>query len=305
MGIEVTGKDVFPIVGELNTRIISESSIRTGLLPEIETAIVEPTDGLPKRPPLLCPGCPHTGIYFTLNNMGQRNKLVDPDIDSTQEPKIVVTGDIGCYTLGAYPPLSVLDTTTDMGAGIGQAIGMTKAGLQNKVVAIIGDSTFLHSGMTGLLDAVYNAAPITVIILDNRTTAMTGHQEHPGTGITAQGRETIAADLELVCRGLGVKDVKTIDAFDIKALRNGLRDSLNRDEVSVIITRGACAVKIKTRSNPRQVDTEKCVDCGLCLRLGCSAIQRQNGKIFIEPSLCAGDICGLCEQLCPQEAISA
>ncbi len=305
MGVEVTGKDVFPIVGELNTRIISESSIRAGLLPEIETAIVEPTDGLPKRPPLLCPGCPHTGIYFTLNNMGQRNKLVDPDIDSTQEPKIVVTGDIGCYTLGAYPPLSVLDTTTDMGAGIGQAIGMTKAGLQNKVVAIIGDSTFLHSGMTGLLDAVYNAAPITVIILDNRTTAMTGHQEHPGTGITAQGRETIAADLEALCRGLGVKDVKTIDAFDIKALRNGLRDSLNRDEVSVIITRGACAVKIKTRSNPRQVDTEKCVDCGLCLRLGCSAIQRQNGKIFIEPSLCAGDICGLCEQLCPQEAISA
>ena len=181
---------------------------------------------------------------------------------------------------------------------------MTKAGLQNKVVAVIGDSTFLHSGMTGLLDAVYNAAPITVIILDNRTTAMTGHQEHPGTGVTAQGKETTATDLEALCRGLGVKDVKSIDAFDIKALRNGLRDSLNRDEVSVIITRGACAVKIKTRSNPRKVDTEKCVDCGQCLRLGCSAIQRKDGKIFIEPSLCAGDICGLCQQLCPQQAIS-
>jgi indolepyruvate ferredoxin oxidoreductase alpha subunit len=303
LGIEVTGKEFIPLVGELNTRIVTESSIGAGLLPASEEEYLEPAEGLPKRPPLLCPGCPHSGIYFVLNNLGQRSKLVDPKNEGPQEPKITITGDIGCYTLGALPPLNVLDTTACMGAGIGQALGMEKAGIKNKVIAVIGDSTFMHSGITGLIDAVYNKGHITILILDNRTTAMTGHQEHPGTGISAQGEETFAVDIESLARGIGVKDIKVIDAFDIKALQNGIKESLDRPEVSVIIVRGACAMRVRQRTNPRVVNVDKCTQCGYCLRLGCPAIQSKDGQVFIEPTLCAGDICGICEQLCPQKAI--
>jgi indolepyruvate ferredoxin oxidoreductase alpha subunit len=303
LGIEVTGKEFIPLVGELNTRIVAESSLGAGLLSDSEkTELLEPASNLPRRPPLLCPGCPHTGIYFTLNTIGKRSKL--PEVKEPVEPELIVTGDIGCYALGAYPPLTVLDTTACMGAGIGQALGMEKAGVKSKVVAVIGDSTFLHSGITGLVNAVYNEGHITIIILDNRTTAMTGHQEHPGTGITAQGQETYAVDIESLCRGIGVKDIKVINAFDLKALRAGLRDSLDRPEVSVIIVRGACAMQVRKRENPRKVDIEKCNQCGICLRLGCPAIQSADGRVIIEPSLCAGDICTICEQLCPQKAIS-
>ncbi len=302
MGIHVTGKEFIPAVGELNTRIVTESSDEAGLLPDSEKDdILPPAEGLPRRPPLLCPGCPHTGIYFTLSNLGQRSKLVGSK--EPQEPKLIVTGDIGCYTLGAYPPLSVLDTTACMGAGIGQALGMEKSGVKSKVVAIIGDSTFMHSGITGLVDAVYNDGHITIIILDNRTTAMTGHQEHPGTGVSAQGEETYAVDIENLARGIGVKDIKVIDAFDTKALRDGVKDSLDRPEVSVIIVRGACVMRVRKRENPRKVDVEKCNQCNYCLRLGCPAIQSVDGQVFIEPTLCAGDICGVCEQICPQQAI--
>jgi indolepyruvate ferredoxin oxidoreductase alpha subunit len=304
MGIKVSGKEFIPLVGELNTRIVTESSIGAGLLPESEKAnILPPAEGLARRPPLLCPGCPHTGIYSVLNSIGQRSKLLESK--EPQEPKLIITGDIGCYTLGAYPPLNALDTTACMGAGIGQALGMEKAGVKSKIVAVIGDSTFLHSGITGLVDAVYNDGHITILILDNRTTAMTGHQEHPGTGISAQGKETYAVDIESLCRGIGVKDLKVINAFDLKALRAGVRDSLKRPEVSVIIVRGACAMQVRKRANPRKVDTEKCNQCGICLRLGCAAIQSADGQVFIEPTLCAGDICTICEQLCPQKAISA
>ena len=304
MGVKVTGKEFIPLVGELNTRIVTESSIGAGLLPESEKDnILSPAEGLARRPPLLCPGCPHTGIYFTLNSIGQRSKLLEAK--EPQEPKLIVTGDIGCYTLGAYPPLNVLDTTACMGAGIGQALGMEKAGVKSKIVAVIGDSTFMHSGITGLVDAVYNEGHITILILDNRTTAMTGHQEHPATGISAQGKETYAVDIESLCRGIGVKDLKVINAFDLKALRAGVRDSLERPEVSVIIVRGSCAMQVRKRENPRKVDTEKCNQCGVCLRLGCPAIQSADGQGFIEPTLCAGDICTICEQLCPQKAISA
>jgi len=306
MGIEVTGKEFIPLVGELNTRIVAESSVGAGLLPESEKDnVLPPAQGLPRRPPLLCPGCPHTGIYFVLNTIGQRSRLLEPKNNEPQEPKLIITGDIGCYTLGAYPPLNVLDTTACMGAGIGQALGMERAGIKSKVVAVIGDSTFMHSGITGLVDAVYNNGHITILILDNRTTAMTGHQEHPGTGISAQGQETFAVDIESLCRGIGVKDVKVINAFDLKALRAGVRDSLDRPEVSVIIVRGSCAMQVRKRANLRKVDIEKCDQCGVCLRLGCPAIQSTDGQVFIEPTLCAGDICTICEQLCPQKAISA
>jgi indolepyruvate ferredoxin oxidoreductase alpha subunit len=303
MGIEVTGKELIPSIGELNTRIVAEGSAGIGLLPDSEKdELIPEAEGLPRRPPLLCPGCPHTGIFFILNTLGQRSKLPGT---TDQQPKLIVTGDIGCYTLGAYPPLNVLDTTACMGAGIGQALGMEKAGVDNKVVAIIGDSTFMHSGITGLVDAVYNDGHITIIILDNSTTAMTGHQEHPGTGVTAQGEPTVAVDIESLARGIGVKDIKVINAFDTKALRDGVQDSLEREEVSVVIVRGSCAMRVRERENPRQIDVEKCTQCNLCLRLGCPAIQSADGQVFIEPTLCAGDICGICEQLCPQKAISA
>jgi indolepyruvate ferredoxin oxidoreductase alpha subunit len=304
MGIEVTGKEFIPLVGELNARIVVESSVGAGLLPASETDnALPPAPGLPRRPPLLCPGCPHTGIYFVLNTLGQRSRLLASK--EPQEPKLIVTGDIGCYTLGALPPLNVLDTTACMGAGIGQALGMERAHVKSKVVAVIGDSTFMHSGITGLVDAVYNNGHITILILDNRTTAMTGHQEHPGTGISAQGQETSAVDIESLCRGIGVRDIKVIDAFDVKALRAGVRDSLDRPEVSVIIVRGSCAMLVRKRANPRKVDIEKCDRCDVCLRLGCPAIQSVDGKVFIEPTLCAGDTCTVCEQLCPQKAIAA
>ncbi len=303
MGIAVSGKEFIPLVGELNTRIVAESSVGAGLLPESELDRLSPAAGLPRRPPLLCPGCPHTGIFFILNTLGQRSGLLEKD-KGPQEPKLIVTGDIGCYTLGALPPLNAIDTTACMGAGIGQALGMEKAGVGAPVVAVIGDSTFLHSGITGLVNAVYNQGHITVLILDNRTTAMTGHQEHPGTGVSARGEPTVAVDIEALVRGIGVKDVKVIDAFDVKALRAGLRDSLGRPEISVIIVRGTCAVQARQRANPRRVDMEKCNQCGVCLRLGCSAIQADEGRLFIDAALCAGDCCTICEQLCPKKAIS-
>jgi indolepyruvate ferredoxin oxidoreductase alpha subunit len=303
MGIKVRGKNFIPLVGELNNRIVTESAISAGLLPESEKpVIIEPAAGLPRRPPLLCPGCPHAGIYFTLSTLGQRAKLVEAK--EPTEPKLIITGDIGCYTLGAYPPHSVLDTTACMGAGIGQAVGMEKAGVKSKIAAVIGDSTFMHSGITGLVNAVYNDSHITILILDNHTTAMTGHQEHPGTGISAQGEPTASVDIESLCRGIGVKDLKVVNAFDIKALRDAVKDSLDQPVLSVVIVRGACAMQVKKRANPRKIDLEKCVTCGYCLRLGCPAIQKIGDKMYIEPTLCIGDACGNCQQLCPQKAIS-
>ncbi len=302
MGIPVTGKEFIPVVGELNTRVVEEAARRAGLLEGEPREFAAPAAGLPKRPPLLCPGCPHTGVYFTLNTLGQRGKLLEAQ--GPTEPEIVIAGDIGCYTLGAYPPLNVLDTTACMGAGIGQAQGIEKAGVRSKVVAVIGDSTFMHAGTASLISAVYNQSHITVVVLDNHTTAMTGHQEHPGTGLTIRGEPAQVVDIESVVRGIGVKDVKVIDAFDTKALRTGLRDSINKDEISVVIVRGACAVRVRTRTGQRVIDSDKCNRCGVCLRLGCPAIQDDNGRLYIDATLCAGDNCGLCEQLCPQKAIS-
>ncbi|GAG12727.1 unnamed protein product, partial [marine sediment metagenome] len=249
MGIEVTGKEFIPRVGELNQRIVEEGGHRAGLLPapslgQAKDVVPE----LPGRPPTLCPGCPHTGIFFVLSTMGQRSKLLDSGGKAQKELKLIITGDIGCYTLATYPPLRAIDTTACMGASIGKALGMEKAGVGSKVVAVIGDSTFLHSGITGVVDAVYNEAQITIIILDNGTTAMTGHQDHPGTGISAQGKKTKAVELEQLVRGIGVEDVKVVDAFDMKALRTSVRSSINSPELSVIIVRGTCPMRVRTRS---------------------------------------------------------
>ena len=304
MGIGVVGKDFIPRVGELNPTIVEEAGYRAGLLPKPqEIKDVESPQGLPGRPPLLCPGCPHSGMFFVLSTTGQRAKFLDPNNKTEGKPSLIITGDIGCYTLATYPPLSAMDTTACMGASIGEAMGMEKANVGSKVVAVIGDSTFLHSGITGVVNAIYNGSEITIVILDNGTTAMTGHQDHPGTGVSAQGKKTRAVDIERLVKGIGVDDVKVVDAFNMKALRAALRGSMDKPELSVIIVRGACAVRIKARSEPRAVDIEKCDDCGTCLKIGCSAIQRKGEHIFIDTTLCAGTSCTICEQLCPKKAI--
>jgi indolepyruvate ferredoxin oxidoreductase alpha subunit len=304
MGIEVIGKEFIPRLGELNSLIVEEAGRRAGLLAETsQRQKVDLPQGLPGRPPVLCAGCPHAGIFFVLSTMGQRSKLLDSRGKAEKEGKLIITGDIGCYTLAAYPPLRAMDTTACMGAGIGQALGMEKAGIGSKVVAVIGDSTFLHSGITGVVDGVYNKAQVTIIILDNGTTAMTGHQNHPGTGISAQGKKTKAVELERLVRGIGVDDVKVVDAFNMKALRAAVRSSIDNPELSVIIVRGNCSVHLRRRSGVRAVDIEKCDDCETCLKIGCPAIQKLNEQVCIDATLCAGDACTICEQLCPQKAI--
>ena len=303
MGIKASGKEFIPRVGELNPTIIEKASYTAGLLSEITIQQIETVPNLPKRPPLLCPGCPHSGIFFVLSSLGKRLKLPGAKDKPTKGQTLTITGDIGCYTLGAYPPLSAMDTTACMGASIGQALGMEKAGINDKVIAVIGDSTFLHSGITPLVNAVYNEGQITVIILDNRTTAMTGHQEHPGTGISAQGKETKAVDLEHLARGVGVNNVRVVDAFNIKELRTVVRSSLNTPEVSVVIVRGACSVRLSGRSEARDIDTEKCNQCGICLVIGCPAIQSEDEQVYIDSALCAGDACTICQQICPRQAI--
>jgi len=304
MGIEVTGKEFIPRVGELNPDIIYEAGQKMGLIPDSPRRRIETAVELPRRPPLLCPGCPHTSIFFVLSSIGQRAKLAKAKDGKLSDSPLIITGDIGCYTLGTYPPLLAMDTCACMGASIGEAVGMEKAGINKKVVAVIGDSTFLHSGITGLVNGVYNNAHITLVILDNGTTAMTGHQEHPGTGISAQGKETRKVELEPLIRGCGVKNVQVIDAFDMKTLRRGVRSALESPELSVIIVRGDCAVRVPKRGEPRAIDMENCNLCGTCLLLGCSAIQKTDQQILIEPSLCVGDACAVCQQVCPKGAIA-
>ena len=303
MGIKVLGKQFIPRVGELNPDIIYEAGQKAGLLPDSPRRKIEAGVELPRRPPLLCPGCPHTGIFFVLSSIGQRAKLAKAKDKTLADSPLIITGDIGCYTLGTYPPLLAMDTCACMGASIGEALGMEKAGVGKKVVAVIGDSTFLHSGITGLVDGVYNNSQITLVILDNGTTAMTGHQEHPGTGISAQGKETRKVELEHLIRGIGVSDVSVVDAFNIKELRSSIRSALEKPELSVVIVRGACAVRVPKRSEPRAIDMERCNLCGTCLLLGCSAIQREDEQLYIEPSLCVGDTCMVCQQICPKQAI--
>ncbi|MDD4923540.1 MAG: indolepyruvate ferredoxin oxidoreductase subunit alpha [Dehalococcoidales bacterium] len=301
LGIEVTGKEFIPIIGELTPDVIEKAGRAMGLLSESLGCKKEyKMPKLPGRFPLLCPGCPHSGLFYTLGNIGQRSTIPGK---KQREPRLIISGDIGCYTLGALSPLNAIDTCGCMGASIGNAIGMQKAGASEKLVALIGDSTFLHSGITGLIDAVYNKAKFTLIILDNRTTGMTGHQEHPGTGKTAQGEDTYAVSLEEIVKACGITSLQVVNAWDARALKEALKSSLENDVLSVIISRGACAVAVRRGINPSKIDINKCTDCGLCLAIGCSAIQKDADKIVIDGSLCAGDNCRLCEQICPNKAI--
>ena len=314
LGIVVTGKEFIPIIGELNPEIVENGAIQAGILPaspKLSHQSRPPAPQLPPRPPLLCAGCPHIATEFALRRLGFYNPNLAKELPlerkipaQLKKNGLIVTSDIGCYTLGAYAPLFALDTCACMGASIGQALGLEKAGVPNKIVAVIGDSTFIHSGVTGLIDVVYNQGSTTVIILDNETTAMTGHQGHPGTGISAKGTKARAVKLEALAQGIGVNDVTVVDAFDLELIESTISRCVETDEPSVLIARGACPLRAKTSGTPFNVDSEKCNSCYACLRLGCPAISVSEDKAWIDAILCVGSGCGVCAQVCPQEAIS-
>ena len=277
-GIEVEGKNIFPRCGEFSANLI-----RRCILGKADTVAAAQ---VPARPPVLCAGCPHRGVFYVLSKL-----------------KLHVLGDIGCYTLGAVPPLGSMDAVVCMGASIGMSIGFDKADPEahKNSVAVIGDSTFIHSGITGLIDAVYNKAPVTVIILDNRTTGMTGHQNHPATGKTIKNEPTYELDLAEVCRAVGVPNVRTVDPGDLAELERAVKEELSKDEVSVIIAKKPCALLTKKLYNGFRVDEGKCKKCKACLKLGCPAIVNGKDGITIDVSLCTE--CGLCKGVCKFGAI--
>ncbi len=297
MGIPAKGKSIFPLIGELDPGVVRESAINAGLLPvSARPPLVQAESGtLPTRPPVLCPGCPHRSTFYILNKL-----------------KVPVNGDIGCYTLGLVPPLSAIHTCGCMGASIGVAHGALKAGSPERHVAVIGDSTFFHTGIPALINVVYNQSPVITVIMDNRITGMTGHQENPATGRTLQGKETTEIEFEPLVRALGVKHVKTVEAFQVEAIEKTLKEFIKLDEPSVLITREPCALLPEGRKRwvPLEVLGEKCNGCSLCFRIGCPAILKsdelderyQRPKALIDSGLCTG--CEICAQVCPREAIT-
>lgn len=276
IGIAVEGKSLFSPIGEFNQRIVREAF---GIpSPEVRADIE-----VPVRPPCMCAGCPHRGLYYAL-----------------VKNHVTVLGDIGCYTLGAAPPLSALDSTLCMGASVSGLHGFNKAGgrdAEKKTVCVIGDSTFMHSGVTGLVNIVYNATNSTVVILDNSITGMTGHQQNPTTGKNLRGDPAAKIDLETLCRAIGVRRVRVVDPYDLDACNTAICEELAAKEPSVIISRRPCALLKNVRhAPPIQIDPEKCRGCKRCMQLGCPAISMKNEKAVINDTLCVG--CGICSQLC-------
>ena len=276
-GIQVEGKNIFPLCGEFSAGLIRKCVLGAGQ--DAKPAAV------PARPPVLCAGCPHRGVFYVLSKL-----------------KLNVLGDIGCYTLGAVPPLGSMDAVVCMGASIGMAIGFDKADPEahRHSVAVIGDSTFIHSGITGLIDAVYNKSHITVVILDNRTTGMTGHQNHPATGKTIKNEPTYELDLAEVCRAVGVGSVRTVDPYDLPALEGALKAALSEEEVSVVIAKRPCVLLAKRLYKGFSVN-DKCKNCRACMKLGCPAIVKGEKGVSIDVSLCTE--CGLCRSVCKFGAI--
>ena len=281
LGIACTGKEMFTPLGEYN-----QTSIRKAFglpVPEHKNA-----PAVPVRPPIMCAGCPHRGLFFTLSKLG-----------------VTCLGDIGCYTLGSAPPLNALDSTLCMGASVSGLHGFNKAGgsdSEGKTVCVIGDSTFMHSGITGLVNIAYNASNSTVIILDNSITGMTGHQQNPTTGKNIKGEPALAVDLEALCRAIGIERVRVVDPYDLAACETAVREELAAEAPSVIISRRPCMLlKYVKAKPPVKVNEDKCVGCRQCMKLGCPAISFKNKKAHIDPTQCVG--CDVCTQLCKLNAI--
>ncbi len=284
MGLEVYGKELFTLLGEYTPAMIASVVLGQEGAPH-----ATPAETLPNRPPVLCPGCPHRGTFYVLKKLG-----------------LTVSGDIGCYTLGAVAPLASVDTTICMGASISAAHGMAQVQgkeFNKKLVSVIGDSTFMHSGITGLSDIVYNKGANTIIILDNSITGMTGHQENPTTGKTIRGEATKQVDLIALCRALGVEHIQVCDPFDVKAFEAVVKEETARDDVSVIIAQRPCALLKTVKYDGLCEISEGCRKCKLCMKLGCPAISvdKETGAVSIDATQCNG--CGLCIGVCPFGAI--
>ena len=281
LGLTVLGKDRLPMVGEFSQGLVAQR-IRDTARPWMELE-----ENIPPRPPVLCAGCPHRGLFYTL-----------------AKHKVTVLGDIGCYTLAAYEPLYAIETCECMGASVSSIHGFNKALGQDsagRTVAVLGDSTFMHSGMTGLANIAYNQSTSTVIILDNSTTGMTGHQQNPTTGKNLRGDPAGKIDLETLCRAMGIRRVRVVDPYDLKATEEVVTEELAAPEPSVIITRRPCVLlKSVEKHPPYQVELDKCKGCKMCMRIGCPAISWKDKKAVIDPTQCVG--CGVCEQLCKFDA---
>lgn len=284
LGLKVWGKNVLPLEGEFSQNLVASKlggTVHTGKTLE---------DAIPPRPPVMCAGCPHRGLFYTLN-----------------KNKCTVLGDIGCYTLGAVAPLSAMDMTLCMGGSISGIHGFNKARgeeTEGKTVAVIGDSTFMHSGMTGLANIAYNQSNSTVIILDNSITGMTGHQQNPTTGYNIKGDPAGKIDLESLCKAMGFNRVRVVDSYDLKACDQAVKEELAANEPSVIISRRPCALLKYVKHNaPLAVNKEKCIGCKSCMKIGCPAISIKEGKAWVDNTLCVG--CGVCEQLCPVGAFES
>lgn len=283
LGLQVTGKDVFPLEDEFSQNLIAEKmgvSVNAG---------IDFAEDIPVRPPVMCAGCPHRGMFYTLS-----------------KNKCTVMGDIGCYTLGAVAPLSAMDVTACMGASISSIHGFNKARgaeSEGKTVAVIGDSTFMHSGMTGLANIAYNMSNSTVVILDNSITGMTGHQQNPTTGYNIKGDPAGKINLEELCKAMGFKRVRVVDPYDLAACDQAVKEELAAKEPSVIISRRPCVLlKYVEVKPPVKVCKENCKSCKMCMKLGCPAISFKDGKAQIDETLCVG--CGVCKQLCKFDAIT-
>lgn len=278
IGVNVIGKEKFTLLGEYTPTMIKKA-----VLGEDAAEFNTIDENIPVRPPVMCAGCPHRGTFYVLKKLG-----------------LVVSGDIGCYTLGAVTPLESVDTTICMGASVSAALGMAKARgkeFNKKLVSVIGDSTFIHSGITGLIDIVYNKGANTVIILDNSITGMTGHQDNPTTGYTIRGEETAQVNLVTLCKSVGVKNVVVADPFDVRTFEKVVKEEVERDEPSVIIAQRPCALLKKVKYTGRCIINDKCKKCKMCMKLGCPAISFDGDGIRIDETQCNG--CGLCFNVCP------
>ena len=290
MGVKVVDHKTELNMFELNAdRIQNLRHELLGDVPKAKTKKVDET--LPRRPPVLCAGCGHRGVFHTLHKLGA-----------------TVTGDIGCYTLGAFPPLDAMDSTICMGASIGNAAGMKKAGLKGRICAVLGDSTFFHSGITGILSALYNGTPVTTVVLDNRITGMTGHQDNPGSGKTLMGDPAPVTEIDAIAKACGYKKVVTVSADDLAELEKVLADAMDGDEPALVIAYAPCRIAAKlTKEGLCEVDAEKCKACGMCFKMGCPAMTRGKEirpgafQMVIDANQCAG--CKQCQQVCKFGAI--